>query len=633
MTKNPMIWRSLRASRKLPSWKFLAPFEARRLKNTRSLLEDLTGEAGQNTLDFEPCNPTETAVLEYEIKTVEGPCWEDLFGKTRKSLRLLRISNRNVDGLDGAYGNQLPDGSYQKFFDFGADSDKQSGGGSYGYGRSTYFLASSSRRLLVDSVYKDGKGAFRRRLVGVRFMTKQELKDEEQTLKPGDYRCDGLMVWGPRAQTAGVAEILPLEEDASNRHGDIPALVSALGLHRKAGDTTPGTDFYVLDLLPDKELMGDVSNVSLENHIRGAVLWRLWPALQDNKIKVYVTSNQKRTEVILDDSALNLWPLLFFSNLRKRVQGDESALKDLGGSGYEDCSYRHEGRTIVSAAAYKATPLNIPQDPGLAAAYPGNVFLNSKTGVAALVRFRTNGLVVNYDKVLQIPGKELELQTPEDIKTWHLGLLEVCDAELSELIRAGERDPTTDAVKLDKIEDVSHTTWNFPQQMRKFKPVATAYERIADILGCASITAGHNTEQGSVFWTRGLGEIFGARSGAPEDEDDDSADHSSGTSKGSSGKKFLAENPCRIDNENYYVFVPAPTLEESAGYILTVNIESLVAKETYANPKGYILNESGKSTSALDYTNYVHQKNQRIAVLVPEGEPAITVSATKAGKQ
>lgn len=627
-----MRWRPSCGARKTSREKFLGPFEGRRSKqgrDKRTLLEDLAGEAAQNTLDLSRADTDKPVELEFELATVTGDVWKELSGPSPRSSKVLRISNRNVAGLDGAYGNKLPDGSYQKFFDFGADSEKSAGGGSHGYGRSTYFLVSASWRLLVDSVYVDSAGVARRRLVGVRLLTSKETKAYAKK-SSGGYRCDGLEVWGPCEAADGVGEVIPLDEPASDQHGEIAKLVESMRLHRAAGDCTPGTDFYVLDPLKNEELTDIISNDAITDkivlqHLEGALFWRLWPALQDGKIVASVVDGGNKRVVRADETDPSLWPLFAFACLRGRLSGDASALKNYGGTDYADCEIRG-----VRAGAYKFSPhRSAVVHPALVRAYPGNVFSGEKN-IASVVRFRDNGLVVNYDSKLQVKGEEFELKVPDDENgLWHIGLLEVLDPDLSELIRAGERDPD-DKVLLAKVEDVSHTCWSFSAQMRKFEGIAAASTKIAGHLGRTVSGGVQNAETGSAFWTRSLGNIFKSQVGAPGDADEDGrTGPGSGEPSTGRGLGFAAKDPELVNKEPCYVFEPPTQMSEDAAYVLTVTIESLAGNDKYPEPKGYVLDESNSSPAPLDLANYKYQPGSRVAVVAPADATAISVSAKK----
>jgi len=629
-------WRPTRPSKPSGVGKFLDSFADRKSDLPRSRLEDLVGEAAQNALDA-ALVPSKPVDIEFEVLSVDhnDQNWLELIGEqaaAEQNFSVLRVSNRNVKGLDGACGNGPPDGDYQKFMGFDGDSSKSVGGGSYGYGRSTYFTASRSHRLLVDSVYKDPAGVLMRRLVGVRFMTKEELaerkqKDDEDYAagKKRPYYCDGIEVWGD-AEPGDV--VRPIEDSAASTTGVIAGLAKSMNLHRRHGDLREGTDFYVLDLEAKKDLCDPHDPHSLEEHIMGALFWRLWPALQDDKATAVVIQNGVRTEIALDPSKEGLWPIFAFSQLRDYARG--KAVNDtlgIGGSDLAKHAPRDNPTHVVHAASYTLR-FEQPVEACLKAAYPGNNFwpTTRTEGVVSVARFRANKLVVNYeDHVPCAQAPVTVLKAPSSKHAWTLGVLEVENPALSEDIRSGRK---TKNSRGRKIEDVSHTDWSFPRAMQGFEAIADACKDLADHIGRVAASPTIAADQsGAAFWSRGLGDLFPVRRGAPGKEPG-VGNGPGGGSAGSGGKQGVKLQPLQprvVASSKCYVFDTAG-LDVGNTYVLTVETQSVNGdKDTLPNVSGFVL--EGDNVAPLFFESFTPVASQKIAVKMPEPPVAVTVTA------
>jgi hypothetical protein len=617
--------------------KFLDSFADRKGDLPRSRLEDLVGEAAQNALDA-ALDPSEPVDIAFEVMSVDpnDQNWRDLIGEQAvagKNLSVLRVSNRNAKGLGGAWGHGPPEGDYQKFMGFDGDSSKSGGGGSYGYGRSTYFTASRSHRLLVDSVYKDPAGVLKRRLVGVRFMTKEELaerkqKDDEDYAagKKRPYYCDGIEVWGDSEPDDVVR---PIEDSAASTTSAIANLATSMKLHRHPEDLREGTDFYVLDLEDKKDLCDPHAPQSLEEHIMGALFWRLWPALQDAKATAGVTQNGVRTEIVLDPSKEDLWPIFAFSQLRDYARG--KAVNDtLGIGGFDLAVYTPSGNPthVVRAASYTLRSAR-SVEASLKAAYPGkNLWLTTRTeGVVSVARFRANKLVVNYENHVPCAQAPVTvLKAPSNKHAWTLGVLEVEDPALSEDIRSGRK---TKNSRGRKIEDVSHTDWSFASAMQGFEAIAEACKHLADHIGRVAASPTIAADQsGAAFWSRGLGELFPARRGAPGKEPgggNGPGGGSTGSGEKQGVKKLQPLQPRVVAGSKCYVFDTAG-LDVGSTYVLTVETQSVNGdQDTLPDVFGFVL--EGENAAPLVFDSFTSAAGQIIAVKMPEPAVAVTVTA------
>ena len=632
-------WRPTRASKTSGVQKFLDSFSERKSDLPRSRLEDLVGEAAQNALDARLGN-AKPVDIEFEVMSVDpkNPEWMALIGKqavSEDNFKVLRVSNRHARGLGGAHGNRPPDGDYQKFMGFDSDSSKSTGGGSYGYGRSTYFTASRSHRLLVDSVYKDEKGSLMRRLVGVRFMTKDEIEiskaSDNEAHSAGaeakhDY-CDGIEVWGTDEPCSVV---FPVEERAALKNGVIARLATSMKLNRGPGNLVEGTDFYVLDLENKETLCAPHALQSLEEHLTGALLWRLWPALQDGVSTAGVVQNGVRAELWLDPEQSDLWPIFAFSQLRDRARG--RAVVDtlrIGDSRCEVYAPSVEKTGKVYAATYTLLGPNRPVASCLKAAYPGTKFWDPArtAGIVSVVRFRDNKLVVNYEEHVPCTGKPLTLlAAPSNKHTWTLGVIEVADEDLSEYIRLGRK---TTGKRGRKVEDVSHTDWSWSKTpaMQGFEAIAEACKYLADKIGVvAAVPVTLADQSDAAFWSRGLGELFHMRSGAPGKTESSSGGGGGGGESKRSAKMLLPQQPEIVQNDRCYMF-DTKDLDVGSTYVLEVEVRSVNTGESDYLPDvtGYIL--VGAEATSLNFGSFTPVAGQRIAIKIPETPVAVRVTA------
>jgi hypothetical protein len=629
-------WRPVRSSKASGTRKFLDSFADRRVETERSLLEDLVGEAAQNALDATLPND-KPVVLEIEIRNVavEDPRWSSLVGT--KNARVLRVSNRNAKGLDGAVSNGPPDGDYQRFMGFDSDSSKAKGAGSYGYGRSTYFTASRSHRILVDSVFRDANEQLIRRLVGVRLLTKDQLEqskaDDDRDHKAGksiENYCDGVEVWGiedPRGK------IMPIEAHADDTVGVLANIANSMGLYRPAGDAEEGTDIYVLDMKLDNELCEPHEPESVAQHIRGALFWRLWPALQDGAVTAAVIDNGTRFELELKPDEPTFWPLLFFSQLRDHARGRQVVDKcELGGRDLQVYTPTSDAAGKVHAASYVLSRLNIPPDSCLRHAYPGNQFFDPdrNTGLVSVVRFRgPRNLVVNYEDHVHCKDMpHTSLKGPEAAYQWALGILEVADPELSERIRTGASDRNL------RVEDVSHTVWTFPKRMRDYAAIADASRFLADSIGVVSNEPNALVDQkGASYWSRALGDHFPVRRGAPGSDPSGRGGGGGGGGGGGAGNGnaiVLRPNQPRVVNGTRSYIFDTENLEPNSTYAFVVRTQSVNEgdRSELAGAKGYVLTPTSEVID-LDLASYTHSLGNQISITMTGGATAVVLSAER----
>ena len=94
---------------------------------------------------------------------------------------LRRLRNRWARGPD-AGGSP---GAKRDFVDFvrniGQPPDKDFGGGSFGYGKAAFYIASAARTILIDTLCRDADGELERRFIGARLVTTSTMSGRPYT--------------------------------------------------------------------------------------------------------------------------------------------------------------------------------------------------------------------------------------------------------------------------------------------------------------------------------------------------------------------------------------------------------------------------------------------------------------------
>lgn len=169
--------------------------------------------------------------------------------------RVLEICDFGTVGLSGLTDPQSAEGNFVKFFfDIGTSHFDGGDGGTYGYGRSSLYLASKARTILVDSLTAGSTPS--RRFMGSRIGTSYERITRGQT-----KRYTGRHFWGKALGEGGVA---PVEGRMAE------ALARALGMPER-GQGTEGTTI----LIPWPEMPESGAGT----RIAEILLHNLWPKL------------------------------------------------------------------------------------------------------------------------------------------------------------------------------------------------------------------------------------------------------------------------------------------------------------------------------------------------------------------
>jgi len=168
-------------------------------------------------------------------------------------VRVLEICDFGTTGLDGETDPQSAVSRFVKFFfDFGNSHIDSGDGGTYGYGRSSLYLAGKSRTILVDTLISEGE----RRFMGARIGNSYQ-----REINGRPVRFTGRHFWGKVSEDRGVEPV---------RGRPAASLSRALGMpERLEGDS--GTTI----LIPWAELTKDDSG----SRIADILLHNLWPKL------------------------------------------------------------------------------------------------------------------------------------------------------------------------------------------------------------------------------------------------------------------------------------------------------------------------------------------------------------------
>ena len=171
------------------------------------------------------------------------------------SIPVLEICDFRTGGLSGPVDPQFAVGNFVRFFfDIGTAHFDGGDGGTYGYGRSSLYLAGASRTILVDTLLPGPRGA--RRFMGSR------IGDSYQREVDGcKRRYTGRHFWG---QVKGEGRVLPVEGTAAEE------IALTLGMPRR-GEQDTGTTI----LIPWPQL----EEANAGQRVADILLHNLWPKL------------------------------------------------------------------------------------------------------------------------------------------------------------------------------------------------------------------------------------------------------------------------------------------------------------------------------------------------------------------
>lgn len=199
-------------------------------------------DAGDETTN----EPVGTSVLEQCLKEA-GP------------IKVLEICDFGTTGLCGDTDPQKSKSKFVRFFfDIGSAHFDSGDGGTYGYGRSSLYLAGAGKAIVVDSLTDDDSNERR-------FMAARIGSSYERSTRKGKERFTGRHFWGRVAESGRVAPVVGSRA---------ASLARALGMpDREASDS--GTSVLIpWPELPAKDTARVITDIILHN---------LWPKLVKTK--------------------------------------------------------------------------------------------------------------------------------------------------------------------------------------------------------------------------------------------------------------------------------------------------------------------------------------------------------------
>lgn len=274
-----------------------------------SPLELLIREAVQNSWDARR-EDQDSIEFNVEFKSLRGdelsafralitrglrPCVPETLHNLATGIKqdVLIISDRNTKGLGGTTRSDRHTSGASDFVNFvfmigetkpSTDHQGSASGGSYGYGRSSFFRASKARTILVHSrtFVPDGLES---RFIGISWQDKYY--DEQSKLYTGRHW------WGFRDENDRFG---PLTGNVADK------VATALGMDIAQGDET-GTTVMILDPVLDPFLAEELDNesapqeVSPQEQIISSIIWNCWPRIIDGAIDFSVVWDGKRLPI------------------------------------------------------------------------------------------------------------------------------------------------------------------------------------------------------------------------------------------------------------------------------------------------------------------------------------------------
>jgi hypothetical protein len=240
---------------------------------------------------------------------------------TRLPVRVLELADYGTCGLGGPVSpEELPEsGEPTDFVDFlrniGSPRDMRLGGGTYGYGKSSFYALSSCRTVVVDTVCH-WRGSAQRRLMGCHIGERYDIASGQ-----GVGRYTGRHWWGNRMDDGALG---PLEGRKAEQ------LAVAMGLPDR-GDISTGTTIMVIDPAIscdrteetpcDIRLTGDPAT-----RIIGVLLASFWPKLiplADGSLPMTFSIETDGAECQVPDPA-DIPPFHLYAQALKAVRGGSS---------------------------------------------------------------------------------------------------------------------------------------------------------------------------------------------------------------------------------------------------------------------------------------------------------------------
>lgn len=190
-----------------------------------------------------------------------------LQSKLTPGAQLLYFADFGTHGLRGPVRADHP-GEERDYVDFvlnvGQPPDKELGGGSFGYGKAAFYLASGARTIIVDTLCRTGTSTYERRLICSAL--------GENFTMPDGRRFTGRHWWGLRNPEGA----FPVTGDAA------ASLAARLGLPDRSGDKGQGTTIAIVT--PDFRAQADDGSDGADHivpFLAESIIWNFWPRMID----------------------------------------------------------------------------------------------------------------------------------------------------------------------------------------------------------------------------------------------------------------------------------------------------------------------------------------------------------------
>ncbi|WP_319450320.1 MULTISPECIES: hypothetical protein [unclassified Mycobacterium] len=214
-------------------------------------------EIGRSTLDAENATRLKDTVL------VDPPPALPLADEVRGGMQTLYVADFGTHGLAGPTRADRP-GEPRDFVDFvrniGQPPDKDFGGGSFGYGKAAFYIASAAKTVVIDTLCEVAPRKYERRLLGCALGGTFDLAGVPYT---------GRHWWGRISD--GTPE--PVTGDEADR------IAGHLGLPPRVGSDGRGTTVLVVAPSVSIETVDGVD--STMEFIAESIAWNFWPRMID----------------------------------------------------------------------------------------------------------------------------------------------------------------------------------------------------------------------------------------------------------------------------------------------------------------------------------------------------------------
>lgn len=234
---------------------------------------------GRSTLDQAGVSFLRNHVL------VDPPPGLSLGDEMREGMHTLYFADFGTHGLAGPTRADRP-GEPRDFVDFvrniGQPPDKDFGGGSFGYGKAAFYIASAARTVIIDSLCRTDDGQLERRLLGCAL---------GETYHVGGVPFTGRHWWG-RMENG-------VPEPVTGRGAE--EIATALRLPPRNGVDDFGTT--VLIIAPSITIETSDGADATMDFIAEAIAWNFWPRMIDtaggaqSTMKFSISDNGKKVRI------------------------------------------------------------------------------------------------------------------------------------------------------------------------------------------------------------------------------------------------------------------------------------------------------------------------------------------------